>query len=127
MITVEIDPKDVKSLEQALYKLNGKRLLEGEWRDLLVPLKRELRTYPAPPPGSRYVRTHNLKRSWQYAIVSPERAEVSNTAIYAGYVQGENQAAVHQGRWSIFTEVGGRHFSEFIDKLTTKIGKIWAS
>ena len=122
---VSIDPKDLAEFHIAMENLDPEKVLKEEWRSLLVPLKRELRTYPAEIPGQKYKRTGNLKRNWQYAVLSAKSAEVSNMASYAGWVQGVGQAEVHQGRWSIMMEVGERHLQEWIEKLSAKIGRIW--
>ena len=121
-----IDPKDLAEFHIAVENLNPEKVLREEWRTLLVPMKRELRTYPAPPPGSRYVRTHNLKRNWQYAVLSPTKAEMSNLAAYAGWVQGVEQAEIHKDRWPIAVTVAEKHLKEWMDKLSQKIGRIWA-
>ena len=125
MITAEFDPKDLLEFHIMMENLDPEKVLAGEWRGFLVPMQRELRTYPAPPQGSKYKRTFNLKRNWQYAVLSPRSAEVSNMAAYAGRVQGIEQAPVHVGRWSKMVDVAEKHLDEFVKKLSDKFGKIW--
>ena len=123
--TASIDPKDLAEFHICMENLDPDKVLADEWRPFLVPLKRELRTYAAPPPGSKYKRTFNLKRNWQYAVLSPREAEIGNAADYAGYVQGVEQAAIHQGRWPVAVTVAEKHLEEWIRKLSEKFGRIW--
>ena len=67
----------------------------------------------------------NLKRNWQYVVHSPTHAEMSNLATYAGWVQGVEQAEIHQGRWPVAVKVAETRLEEWIDKLSQKIGRIW--
>jgi len=120
-----INPKDLQEFHICMDNLHPDKVLEGEWRPFLVPLQRELRTYPPPPMGSKYVRTFNLKRNWQYAVLSPTSAEIGNAAIYAGWVQGVEQAAVHVGRWPMAVTVAEKHLEAFIDRLAKKVERIW--
>ena len=125
MIEAEINPRDLLEFHIAMDHLYPEKILEGEWRPFLVPLKRELRTYPPKLPGQKYVRTFNLKRNWQYAVLSPTSAEVTNAASYAGWVQGIEQADIHVGRWSRMVDVGTKHLAEFVEKLAAKAGRVW--
>jgi len=120
-----IEPKDLAEFHLAMEHIDQVCEMKNHWRDLLVPLKRELRTYPAKLPGQKYERTFNLKRNWQYAVLSPGEAEMSNLAAYAGWVQGVEQAEIHQGRWPIAFTVAEQHLKEFIEELSKKIGRIW--
>ena len=120
-----INPKDLQEFHIAMDHLEPEKILEGEWRPFLAPLKRELRTYPAPPQGSKYVRTFNLKRNWQYAILSPTSAEVGNAALYAGWVQGIGQADIHVDRWPKAVTIAEEHLHEFIKRLAKKVERIW--
>lgn len=122
---VYINPKDLQEFHICMDNLDPERILKGEWRPFLVPLKRELRTYPAPPPDSKYVRTFNLKRNWQYAVLSPTVAEVGNAATYAGWVQGVEQAGIHVGRWDRAVDVAERHLLKFIERLGKKVLRVW--
>ena len=125
MIEASIDPKDLLEFHIAMDHLHPDKLMGDEWRPFLVPLQRELRTYPAPPDGSRYIRTFNLKRNWQYAVLSPTAAEIGNAATYAGWVQGVEQAAIHQDRWSRMVDIGEKHLAALIEKLGKKVDRIW--
>lgn len=123
--TAYIDPKDLAEFHIAMEHIDQVVQMDHEWRDFLVPLKRELRTYPAMLPGQKYKRTYNLKRNWQYVIHPNARAEMTNMAKYAGWVQGVEQAEIHQGRWAVAFKVADERLTEFIEKLSKKIGRVW--
>jgi hypothetical protein len=120
-----VNPKDLQEFYICMDDLHPDKVLEGEWRQFLTPLQRELRTYPPPPVGSKYVRTFNLKRNWQYAVLSPTEAEIGNCAVYAGWVQGVEQAAVHVGRWKQATLIAQEHLDQFIERLSKKVERVW--
>lgn len=71
-------------------------------KDTLAP---DAAAYPPPPDGSTYVRTETLKRGWLEAepTVSASGTDLlavlENSTAYGDYVQGDEQAAIHQGRW----------------------------
>jgi hypothetical protein len=118
-----IDPKDLAEFHIAMENLDPDKVID--WRPFLTPLKRELRTYPPPPEGSKYIRTGNLRRNWQYVVHSPKHAELSNMATYAGWVQGVEQAAIHQDRWPVAVSVADTRLTEWVKSLAEKIGRIW--
>ena len=121
-----IDPKDLAEFYICMENLDPAKVLEGEWRPFLVSLKRELRTYPPKLPNQKYVRTFNLKQNWQYAVLSPTSAEVSNAATYAGWVQGVDQnIEFHKGRWPVAVEVADTRLEEWVKELSKKFGRIW--
>lgn len=67
-------------------------------RRLLVE---QLAAYPPAPGGSRYARTGALGRGWQRAtpVTGGTGFQLINPVSYAGLVQGDDQAWMHQGRW----------------------------
>ena len=118
-----IEPKDLAEFHICMDRINPDKVIK--WREFLVPLKRGLRTYPPPLPDQKYKRTYNLKRNWQYAVHSPRHAEMTNPATYAGWVQGVEQAQIHEGRWPIAVKVANVRLEEFIKSISEKIGRIW--
>jgi hypothetical protein len=67
---------------------------------------------PAPPPQSRYVRTHALSGEWRknkprFVVAgNSKRAVLRNTQPYARWVQArETQAQIHRGRWATVEQV----------------------
>ena len=123
---VSIDPKDLAEFHIAMENLDPEKVLSREeWRNFLTPLKRELRTYPNKLDNQKYVRTFNLKRNWQYTVYSPKHAEIYNMAEYVGWVQGIDQATIHEGRWTKAIPLADTRLGEWIEKLSAKIGRIW--
>ena len=98
-------------------------------------LTKQLATYPAPPPRSRYVRTGNLRRGWLNAkpIVrdgggrfatgsSIVMVTYSNPVTYTPYVQGDTrQAWMHQGRWDTIGTVQERNEARVRGELETAV------
>jgi hypothetical protein len=85
-------------------------------REELGPLWKEiagkLADYPSPPPGSTYDRTGALGEGWlraqpQYIVRATGGidARLSNDVPYTDYVQGDDQAPIHQGRWVLAATV----------------------
>lgn len=90
------------------------------WKDLLA----DLRDYPPPPPGSRYVRTGNLGRSWRVRFAQgrmPTLFEAANDATYAQWVQGDRQAAIHRGRWTPASEILARYEADIVREWEQEI------
>ena len=120
-----IDPKDLAEFHIAMDNLDPDKVLASEWRNLLVPMKRELRDYPPMLPNQKYKRTMNLRRNWQYAVLSPRAAQMENLAKYAGWVQGVEQAGIHEGRWTKAIPLAEKHLEAWVKKLAEKIGRVW--
>lgn len=73
--------------------------------------------YAPPPPNSTYVRTGALGADWGLRRAGKMAIAFTNNMHYAGYVVGQQQAAIHAGRWWIALE----RIRERLDKLTAKI------
>jgi hypothetical protein len=121
----EINPKDLLEFHIAMENLQPEKVLEGEWGPFLRSMQLDLQEYPPELPNQKYKRTGNLKRSWMYAVLSPTSAEIGNVATYAGWVQGEDQAAIHVGRWQKMREIGEEALELFVSKLSAKVGRVW--
>jgi hypothetical protein len=111
MITVEIEGANELAAALEREPEIARPILEKATRMALIDLVDPLTTYPAPPSGSRYKRTGDLGRLWTAA---PPEVHVMGTGFEgvlgnarpgAGYVQGDEQAGVHQGRWQTVRQV----------------------
>lgn len=74
----------------------------------VMGVQRVAQVYPPPPVGSRYRRTGTLGRRWKtqvQALVGGVRGIIENPTHYAPQVQGEQQAAVHVGRWKPMSQI----------------------
>ena len=120
-----INPKDLQEFHIAIDHLHPEKVLDGEWGPFLRGIIADIKPYPARRENQKYVRTFHLRDSWEWNIKSPLEAEVGNVAVYAGYVQGVEQAAIHVNRWQRLVDVGERNLEEFINKLMRKVEHIW--
>lgn len=127
MIEGQINPKDYQEFLLVMDHLEPEKLMRDEWAPFLRGVIGEVRPYPEKLPNQQYERTFNLRDSWGYEITNPLQAKVENTAVYAGYVQGMDQAAVHVGRWTILFEKGAELFEELVGKLARKVDRIWTN
>jgi len=65
-------------------------------------------SYPPAPPNSSYVRTGTLGRRFAHRVThfsGGVKGYVTNPIPYAPYVRGEEQAAVHAGRWATMKQI----------------------
>jgi hypothetical protein len=94
-------------------------VLVGWGREALTAV----RTYPPVPPGSRYVRTFNLQRSWFLTPVIRTPAggiqvSVRNSAEYANLVIGPDQRPYHRRTgWPRLREFMERRRSDLYRRL----------
>jgi hypothetical protein len=102
------------------------RVLESV-RDALAPVLRDLQgrlaTYPPERPAQRYQRTGDLGRGWtgaqpQYIFLGTGlEARIINPTDYASFVQGDDQAWMHAGRW----QTAERVLLDYEDELTAAV------
>jgi hypothetical protein len=84
----------------------------------LLSLIPSLADYPAAPGNSTYRRTGNLGRMWTAArpefapMQSGFEASIGNSASYGPFVQGDEQAKMHQGRWKTAQAIAEAHQAE---------------
>lgn len=102
---------EVRNLDRIVARFKGaRRLIEEELEDatdsVLAEGARRLAAYPSRRAGQRYVRTGRLGRGWSQTdrrfVVqgNAKRAVLRNMTPYARYVQGEQIAWMHKGRWA---------------------------
>ena len=102
---------EVKGFDALLARFAAApRIIEEELEDagdtILAAGIALLADEPAPPGGSRYVRTHKLSRAWRetdrrFVVAGNSRSVVlRNPTPYLAWVQVQaTQAKVHRGRW----------------------------
>lgn len=112
--------------EVALIEIH--RATDASFKSLLPDLK----AYPAPPPNSRYRRTKTLGRTWSAAPFdfaygsSGFEGTLKNSTPYGPYVQGDDQAPIHEGRWSTADEIAEKHepqVQQYFDQAGERIAK----
>ena len=105
----------------ALSKKSWKDKELGRWAD---DERKILAKMPYPPtrPNQRYVRTYKLKHG--YRVQKPRKMVrvITNVASssrgeYGGYVVGQQQAYMHQGRWYIAFDIVEADLPALADKL----------
>jgi hypothetical protein len=112
----------ITGLDDALAALTALDDLSG-----LVPshvaamelLRYAAQDYPSEPPGSAYIRTYTLRGGWGQPEIDLTGDTItgvlSNAVSYAVWVQGDDQAEVHQGRWETAAEIAARLEGEVVD------------
>ena len=127
MFQVEYDPEDLAQLNISLNGLMPPELVGDELKPLGVNIVFDTQRYPPPIPDSTYVRTNKLFEGWHNKKLSPLSLRIWNPVDYGIYVQGREQAPVHQGRWKVLFEEAQKHVEALLDKLARKVDKIWTT
>lgn len=104
---------EIRGLAELRRKLDELEKIVGQLddptSDALELLKKRMQEYPAPPPGSTYDRTFELKNSWQETVILSGTTLIGNlfsNVPYGPFVQDEQeQAGIHQGRWQTIQSV----------------------
>jgi len=108
-VIIRVDAREAEQMiSQAPVQI--RRAMRMGMEDATALLLRDMRDYPTQRPGSTYIRTHTLDRSWnrevkgQFMAVGDELRGVifsnGNIAPYNRLVQDDLfQAQVHRGRW----------------------------
>ena len=123
--TGTIDPKDLAEFHLDMDRIKKVFGTKDHWRNMLTPLRRILRKYAPKLPGQKYVRTYHLRRNWQYVVHTPEKAAMYNNSPYAGWVQGIEQASIHEGRWPVAIVQADEYLDKHMLTLWQKIKRIW--
>lgn len=95
----------------------------------------DLAAYPPPPPNSTYVRTGDLGAGWRNAKPRLDRRSGSvglslhNLVPYTPFVQGDQQARIHAGRWRKIADIDKaqqpqdeRDLAERLERLAKRLG-----
>lgn len=128
---------EILGLEALLNRFSNSRgIVADEMEDAIdtafSDLIKWLTAYPAPPSNSRYQRTYKLKKGWQQtdrrfvSSGSTLRAVLRNPVSYAGLVQGDDQAAVHRGRWKPASQIQQESLRNTNQLLTSGLERVAA-
>lgn len=100
----------IETVQQRLSALAALRDLEGDLEAGGDEIVTEARVYPPQRPGQRYRRTEDLKRGWRRTDARRDAGalvvDVENPVAYGSFVQGDDQAPVHRGRWKRLKVIG---------------------
>ncbi len=92
--------------------------LEQASEAALLSLIPPLADYPAAPSSSTYRRSGTLGRTWTAArpefapLSSGFEASIGNATPYGPFVQGDEQAEMHKGRWKTTKQIAEAHRGE---------------
>ena len=116
---------------------NNLRTLAALNRTILQPglrawaqaVRKKLKGKPYPPqrPGQTYIRTGNLASRWAAEPIGAGAVAIVNRADYAGWVVGDEQAGVHQGRWWQARPIIEEDIPNLTRQLSEDIEKVWAN
>lgn len=130
-VTVEGAAEEAKALGSAAEQLQ--EAIDDGLREGGAPIVYDLQAYPAPVPGSPYVRTFNYQQSVtpvDATIVAPGVFEASATVDYAvwerGVITGGGQAPVHVGRWQTLVSIRDSRIGFIAEVIARKIEQLMA-
>ena len=124
-VTITVNAEPLRALLKTHAQRINRAMLAG-MNDAQTLLLRDMKTYPGQRPGSTYVRTHMLEKSWSKTRITGSGIDITggvgsdpNVAPYNINVQHpEFQAAIHVGRWQTTETVSRRdqpHIQRFFD------------
>ena len=123
IITIKIDPNDLRELHKDLKALRPKKLIGRDLDPLGKSIIKMAGKYPPPVSTSR--RTGKLGRSWYHTVFGLD-LKIGNLATFAGYVHGEAQTQVHARHgWKRVFDVTVDEVDKLIKKLGKRIDKLW--
>lgn len=128
-MTFSIEFKGINRVSNALRKLAaldktildpvGKRWAQG------VTKKLKGKAYPPRRPGQTYVRTGRLANSWAVDALGAGVWSITNRTDYGVFVVGDEQAAVHKGRWWQARPTIQEEIPQLTRDLSDEIERVW--
>lgn len=116
-MTIELESNDVRNMLKRLPLVFFKHQRRSMDKSVKLVQRRQ-QAYPPAPPSSSYRRTGTLGRRWSTQvrpIIGSVRGEGYNPTPYYPYVQGEDQAQVHAGRWTATKEQLKKSENEIVE------------
>lgn len=120
MIEMQIKVEGLDKVREAFAKAPGvlDRHLRRAMDASIKTVQRPAQEYPPPPAGSTYVRTGTLGRRWSSrveSIAGGVRGTLENPTPYGPFVQGDQQAVVHRGRWRTLRQIAERAKKDVVE------------
>jgi|WetSurSiteA1Bulk_404760.scaffolds.fasta_scaffold35497_2 hypothetical protein len=124
-------PKKLELVRIGLQNLDGEVIQIGRLPlyKTCQAIVRRVKIYPPPRPNQKYIRTFNLRDSWEILHYQERGYRIRNAArkpgggYYPTYVVGDSygkrQAWMHVGRWFVARDV----VEEEVGKLPAEISK----
>ncbi len=121
----------IKGLQKMLEITGRIEDLEDELRKptdkVLSLLLTRVRTYPPPPPGSKYIRTFRFKNSWRKKVILGGGILGLVESLEPRYnvlvMSAKEQAMIHTGRWETDEEIARGFDNEAEAVLNEHISK----
>jgi hypothetical protein len=102
-----------QGIEEAQHRLSalaGLAGLDSELETGADTIVTEAQAEPPERPGQRYARSHRLSGAWKRSDARRSSGsvivDVTNDTPYGLFVQGEDQAEIHRGRWKRLKVIG---------------------
>lgn len=100
----------IEEAQRRIMRLASLSGLESELETGADTIVEEAQIYPPERPGQRYVRKERLKRAWRRGDARRDGGSlvvnVTNDTPYGLFVQGDEQAEIHRGRWKKLRTIG---------------------
>lgn len=132
---VDIKVFGLDRLRAAFKRLGSSEITDEQLGEFAGEMPEVLRGTPYPPelPNQGYIRTFELKNSWDSEPIGPGRYDIINTArnpktgfLYTSRVVGVRQATIHRGRWWKAVDIVRQKAIEtFGKKVVGAVLKIW--
>lgn len=117
--------KGVDELVRKLGQAAAIPVLRPPMNRSVLKLQRDMADYPPQRPGSSYVRTGTLGRTWTTRVTKlfgGLEGRAGNVTRYAPDVQSKRfQARVHQGRWQTDEQVLNKNMKSILDDFEKAI------
>ncbi len=132
MVTVQGEEQVQSTLNRFVRFENEISKMMPEFSSSLESYYRNL-PYPSIPPNSRYIRTFDLKGSYDAKKTGKTQVTLINDAnargrYYAGFViQEKTQARTHKGRWWTAEEKAKKPIDDFNESVGQEAIAIWES
>ena len=119
----------IEEAERRISTLASLRGLDTELEVGADDIVSEARQEPPERPGQRYVRTHRLSGSWRRGDArrggNAVMVDVTNDTPYALFVQGDEQAEIHRGRWKKLKTIGDEQRGAIRTRVQGWALKVW--
>lgn len=129
MITLAPDTRPLEALADRLRRAEGAVMAgqRAELADVVSGVALDASLYPPPPPGSTYTRTGALGDGWSTEGPSGAgptlEAAAVNSVPYARWVMGEDQAAIHAGRWRTTGRIAKQWAPQVAERLDARAAR----
>jgi hypothetical protein len=127
ILNAEIVRKGLEDLHAEIPKIGRLQI-----RRTMEAIVKTMKVYPSAPAGSRYVRTYKLRDSWRitqtvtgYKVSADPTNKGRRYGRYVvGFADGDGQAWMHVGRWSLLRDVMEREIDKLPPAVSNEISMV---